>query len=168
MATPTKKPTKPEAVLGQTHVLPPEAEVTHIFDAAAAPVREIQENVRKVTEKSVEETRAAYARVKAAAEEATGSLETSYSTASKGIVEFNTKALEAVRANTDATFDLLKALFGVKSMSEAITLQTEHARKQFEALSFQAKELASLAQRVAMDAAEPIKATVAKTFSTAR
>src|SRR5450631_2112217 len=107
MATTTKKPMKSE-----TPILEPKTEMpafepipvtaqpanlTQIFDAASAPVREMQENVRKVAEKGVEETRAAYARVKAAAEEATGSLETSYSTASKGIVEFNTKALEAVR-----------------------------------------------------------------------
>jgi phasin len=178
MATTTKKPMKSE-----TPILEPKTEmpafepipvtaqpanVTQIFDAASAPVREMQENVRKVAEKGVEETRAAYARVKAAAEEATGSLETSYSTASKGIVEFNTKALEAVRTNTEATFDFINALFNVKSVSEAVTLQSEHARKQYEALSSQTKDLANLAQKVATDAAEPIKATVARTFSVAR
>jgi phasin len=169
MATTTKKPMKSDSpVLEAAPVAVPEAAATEMYEAASAPVRDLQENVRKATERGVEETRAAYARVKAAAEEATGSLETSYSTASKGIVEFNTKALDAMRANTDAAFELMKALFSVKSVSEAITLQSEHARKQYEAMSFQAKELANLAQKVATDAAEPIKTTVARTFSAAR
>jgi phasin len=169
MATTTKKPMKTDSqVLEGAPAAAPESTATEMYEAASAPVRDMQENVRKATERGVEETRAAYARVKAAAEEATGSLETSYTTASKGIVEFNTKALDAMRANTDAAFDLMKALFSVKSVSEAITLQSEHARKQYEAMSFQAKELANLAQKVATDAAEPIKTTVARTFSVAR
>jgi phasin len=169
MATTTKKPMKSDSpVLETAPIATPEAAATEIYEAASGPVRDMQENVRKATERGVEETRAAYARVKAAAEEATGSLETSYSTASKGILEFNTKALEAMRANTDAAFDLVKALFSAKSLSEAITLQSEHARKQYEAMSFQAKELVNLAQKVAADAAEPIKSTVVRTFSAAR
>ena len=42
-------------------------------------------------------------------------------------------------------------------LSEVIELSTAHARKQFEALSAQSRELATLAQKVATEAAEPIK-----------
>jgi phasin family protein len=45
-----------------------------------------------------------------------------------------------------------------KSLPEAISLQTDYARKQFEALSIQMKELAALAQKVVTEAAEPLKA----------
>jgi len=161
MASPPRKSAKNETVS-----LDPVG-VTEVLDAAVAPVREIQDNVRKVTEKGVEEARAAFARVQAVAENATGSLETSYSVATRAMVEFNTKALEAARVNTEAAFDLARALFGVKSLSEAITLQTEHARKQYEAMSFQMKELATLAQKLVADTAEPIKASVTKTLSAA-
>jgi phasin len=161
MASPPRKSAKNETVtIGPV-------DVAVVLDAVAEPVRELQENVRKVAEKGVEETRAAYARVEAAAEDATGSLEASYSLATKGIVEFNTKALEAARANTEAAFELARALFGVKSLSEAITLQSEHARKQYEAMTFQMKELAALAQKLMVDTSEPIKSSLTKTLSTA-
>jgi len=136
-------------------------------EAVSAPVAELQENVRKVVEKGLAETRAAYAKAKAAAEEATSALETSYSTATKGVVAFNTKALDALRANAEANFDFLKSVVSAKSVSEFVTLQSEHTRKQVEAISAQTKEIAALAQKVANDTAEPIKSQVAKTFKLA-
>ena len=45
----------------------------------------------------------------------------------------------------------------VKSLSEAVELSTAHARKQFEAVTAQTKELTALAQKVATETAEPIK-----------
>ena len=57
---------------------------------------------------------------------------------------------------------------GVKSVSEAITLQGEHARKQFEAITFQGKEISTLAQKIAADAVEPIRTSLGKTFSQAQ
>jgi hypothetical protein len=50
----------------------------------------------------------------------------------------------------------------VKSPSEAMQLWTSHSRKQFETFTAQAKELAELAQKVATETAEPIKASVSK------
>jgi phasin len=136
-------------------------------EAASAPIAEVQEKVRKAVEKSVADTRAAYAKAKAAAEEATGALEASCSTAAKGIVEFNTKAIEALRANAEANFDFLKSVISAKSLSEFVTLQSEHVRKQAEAITTQAKEMSALSQKVATESAEPIKSQVAKTFKLA-
>ena len=154
---------KPSPTLAPVAFASPDA--VKAFETAAAPVREIQENVRKATEKGFEQSREAYARVKTAAEDATHSIETSYASATKGIVAINTKAIDALRANADAAFDLYKSLLGVKSVSEAITLQSEHARKQFEAVTFQGKEISSLAQKVAADSFEPLRATFGKTFT---
>ncbi|MGA2793976.1 MAG: phasin [Roseiarcus sp.] len=141
-----------------------ESKIEKTVEAVSAPVAEVQENVRKAIEKSVADTRAAYAKAKTAAEEATGALESSYSTAAKGIVEFNTKALEALRANAEANFDFLKSVISVKSVSEFVALQSEHAKKQAEAISAQAKDFAALAQKVATESAELIKRQVAKTL----
>jgi hypothetical protein len=55
-------------------------------------------------------------------------------------------------------------LFGVKSPSEFLEVSTEHARKQFEPLSEQTKELAALRQKVMLETAEPLKAGAAKAF----
>jgi phasin len=136
-------------------------------EAVSPPIAEMQENVRKVVEKSVADTRVAYAKAKAAAEEASGALEASCSTAAKGIVEINTKALEALHANAEANFDFLKSVISVKSVSEFVSLQSEHVRKQAEAISAQAKEMSSLSQKVATESAGPIKSQIAKTFKLA-
>jgi hypothetical protein len=55
----------------------------------------------------------------------------------------------------------------VKSPSEAMELWSSHARKQFESFTAHGKELAELAQKVATDAAEPIKANASKLFKPA-
>lgn len=132
---------------------------------SAGPVVDLQGYFRKATEQGLEQTRTAYARIKAGAEDASGTLESSFATASKGIAELNSKTMEAVKLNTDSALELWKALTGVKSISEAVQLQTEHARKQFETLSEQVKDLSSLAQKIATDSTAPIKTSLSKTFA---
>ena len=68
------------------------------------------------------------------------------------------------RANTNASLDFAAQLMTVKSLSEMVELSTAHARKQFEAVTTQSKELAALAQKVATDTAEPVKESVTKAF----
>ncbi|WP_428029185.1 phasin [Ancylobacter sp.] len=125
---------------------------------------EVPAAVREMAEKNVQSARDAYEKMKASAEETTDLLEDTYSTASKGMVEYNAVALESLRTNVNAAFDYVGALFGAKSVSEAVELSTGHMRKQFDVLSAQAKELSTLAQKVAADTAEPIKASVEKTI----
>ena len=147
---------------------PAVAQVEKAYEGVTAQIAGAQENVRKAAEKGLEQSREAYARVKTAAEEATNSMEASYTKATKGIVEMNSKTIDAMRANSDATFDFFKSLMGAKSVSEAITLQSEHARKQFDAITFQGKELSSLAQKLAADAVEPLRTTFGKAFTPAQ
>ncbi len=128
------------------------------------PKMEIPAAFREFAEKGVAQAKEAYEKVKAAAEEATDVLEDTYSTAAKGAADYNLKVIEAARTNTNAAFDYARELLDVKSLSEAVEISTSHARKQFEALSEQAKELASLAQKVAAESAEPIKTGMSKAF----
>jgi hypothetical protein len=72
--------------------------------------------------------------------------------------------MEAYQANTAASVEYVQALSGVRSVSQAIALQNEHMRKQYESLTAQAKELTALAQQVAADAAGPLKDQFGKTF----
>jgi phasin len=143
------------------------AEVTKAFEAPAAPVAEVQEKVRAMLEKGLIETRASYAKAKNAADEASGALETSFTNAKTGLVEMNVKALEALLASAHANFDFLKSIFQVKSTADFVTLQSEFARKQVELLTGQSKEFGALAQKVANDTVEPLKAQAAKTFKIA-
>jgi phasin len=136
-------------------------------EALAAPVREMQGNLRDAAEKGVAETRVAFERIRAAAEETTTALEASMKTAAEGVQSFNAKLVEAIRANADANFDFMKSLIVVKSFAEAIELNSEHARKSYEAFSAQSKDLSETAQKVAADAFSPLRETMTKVFQQA-
>ncbi len=140
----------------------PGPDMAEAVDAVVASSAELQDSVRRLTEQGLEQTRSAYARLRSAAEEATDQFEASYMTASSGLREFHSAAFEAFRTNADATFEFLKAMLGVRDLSEAIKLQTEHVRKQVETFNGQAKDLGAVAQRVAATSAEALKATFEK------
>ncbi|SRR6266700_2528081 len=128
------------------------------------PKMEIPAAFRELAEKSVSQAKENYEKMKFAAEEATELLEGTYATASKGASDYGLKVIEAARLNTNAAFDFAAELMTVKSFSDFVELSTGHARKQFETLTAQTKELAALAQKVATDTTEPVKESVTKAF----
>ncbi len=129
------------------------------------PKVEMPAAFREFAERGVAQAKDTYEKMKAAAEEATDVLETTYSTATKGASDYGLKMIEAARINTNAAFDYAGELFTAKSLSEVIELSSAHARKQFETLTQQSKELGELAQKVAAETAEPIKSGMNKAFS---
>jgi len=126
------------------------------------PKMEVPAAFREFAEKSVSQAKDAYEKMKSAAEEATDVLEGTYATASKGASDYGLKVIEAARVNTNAAFDFASEFMTVKSFSEAIEVSTSHARKQFERMTSQTKELAALAQKVATDTTEPVKESFTK------
>src|SRR6202034_335298 len=129
------------------------------------PKVEMPAAFREFAERGVAQCKDPYEKMKAAAEEATDVLETTYSTASKGTSEYGLKVIEAARMNTNAAFDFFGELITAKSLSEVIELSSTHTRKQFETLTEQSKELGALVQKVATETAEPIKSGMNKAFS---
>jgi phasin len=129
------------------------------------PKVEMPAAFREFAERGVAQAKDTYEKMKAVAEEATDVLETTYSTASKGASDYGLKMIEAARVNTNAAFDFAGELITAKTFSEVIELSSSHARKQFEALTKQSKELGALAQKVATDTAEPIKSGMNKAFN---
>jgi phasin len=117
---------------------------------------------RDMAEKSLSHAKDNYEKMKSAAEEATGVLEDTYATASKGAADYTLKLIQMSRENANSAFDFATKLLGAKTFSEVVELSSAHAREQFEALTEQTKELASLAQKVATEAAEPIKEGITK------
>jgi hypothetical protein len=53
----------------------------------------------------------------------------------------------------------------VKSPAEFVELTTKHAREQFEAITEQTREVAALAQKMTLGAADPLKSRATKAFS---
>jgi phasin len=134
---------------------------------AAAPAAEIQQSLRSALEKGVVESRAVFTKAKIAADETASAFEVSFAAAKDGALAINAKAFDALRANADASFDFLKAVFAVKSLPDLVTLQTEFARKQVETITAQTKDFGALAQKAVADAVEPLKEQAARSFKVA-
>jgi phasin len=133
------------------------------FSASIIPF-EVPEQMRAFAEKGVSQARDSYAKFKDVAETHNGTVEAVFTTASKGASQYSAKLMEMMKANTTSTLDFAQELLGSKSPSEALELWTSHTKKQFEAFSAQAKELADLSQKVATETVEPIKANASKLF----
>jgi hypothetical protein len=122
------------------------------------------DEARKVAEKGLAQTRDTVEKLNTAAKNALGAFDASASIVAKGFSEFNAKAFEAFKANSAITFEYFDALTGTKTFSDALALAPAHADKQFQALKDQTKDLSSLAQKIAHESAEPLKAVIGKSF----
>lgn len=134
------------------------------FSTNAISGLEVPPAIREIAEKGLATCRENYAKLKDTAEQVNSALEDTYTTASKGVAQYNSKVLEAVQSNVNSSFDYFNSLLATKTLAEAVELSTGHARKQFETLTAQAKDLSTLAQKVAADSAEPLKTSVEKTI----
>jgi phasin len=116
---------------------------------------------REIAEKGPTQANETYEKMNASTIEASEVIKNSYSTAVKRMQDYNNKIIEFAHANTNAAFDFVQKMSGVKSPAAFIELWTEHSRKQVETLTEQSKELAALAQTVTLASAEPFKTGVA-------
>ena len=117
------------------------------------PKMEVPAAFRELAAKGVTQARDTYEKAKAATEKATDRLKDAYTTAAKGATDYNLKVIEIARTNTNTAFDNARELLEVKSLSEFVELSSAHARKQFEAMTAQTKELTELAQKVTTEIA---------------
>jgi phasin len=140
---------------------------TEAVEAIVEPAMEMQETVRHVIEKGVVDTRAAFVKAKVSAEDAANAFELSFAAAKDGVIAFNAKALEAVRANTEANFDFVKASFAAKSIPDLVALQKDFARERADAVVAQLKDLTDLAQKTVVETFEPIKDQLTKSLNIA-
>ncbi|MEN3793533.1 phasin family protein [Fulvimarina sp. MAC3] len=115
------------------------------------------ETFRAMTQKSMEQSKEAYGRMRSAADEASKALESTMENAHQGSLQLSKKALDAMRANADLGFQHLDAMMGAKSFSEVIEMQTTYLRQQAELNTTQAKEIQSLTQSVAQEMMKPGK-----------
>ena len=90
------------------------------------------------------------------AEESAKGIEQGYSAAVESLRDFNVKLIEMTQANATAAFEFARQISTAKGPSEAIELWSSQARKQFETLTTQSKELAALGQKIATVGAEPM------------
>jgi phasin len=129
------------------------------------PNMEMPEAFREIAEKGVEHTRDAYAKAKVASEEAGDLFENTYKAAAKRAADYNRKLIEIGRTNMRAAFGYVQEQLGCEVPSEFVELSTAQMRKQFEVVSAQNKELCTLAQEMATEAAGVIKTGIARAFN---
>ena len=83
------------------------------------------------------------------------------------IRDFNVKMIDMAQVNAEAVFEFARQLATAKQPSEMVELWTAHAKKQFETLTEQTKELSALGQKIAGESAEPITRGVNQAFKKA-
>jgi phasin len=120
---------------------------------------------RETADNGIAQAKVNFDKAKAATDQGTDLFKNSYATAAMGATDYNLKFIEIARANTNTAFDYANAMLGVKSVPEFFELSTTHARKHFETMTAQTKELAALAQKMTTDIAEPLKTGVTKAFN---
>src|SRR6266478_2563661 len=125
----------------------------------------INEAFRQTAEKGVAQAKDTYEKAKVSTEQATDILKDTYATVAKGATDYNLKIIEIARTNTNSAFEHAQQLLGVKSPSEFVELSTAHARKQFDTMIAQTKELTELAQKVTTKITEPLKAGMTMAFN---
>ena len=131
------------------------------------PKKDAPQAFREIAEKGNSQAKETYEKMNAATTEAADLIKNSYSTAVKGVQDYNNKFIEFAHANTNAAFDFVQKMSGVKSPTAFVELWTEHARKQVETLTEQSKQLAALGQKVTRATAEPLKTGVSNPFNIA-
>ena len=126
---------------------------------------EIPAEFREFAENSASRVRETFERMKSAAGGATDVIEETFATSTKGASDYGLKVIDATRINTSAAFDFYAKLMTMESLSDVVELATAHARKQFEAVTAQSKELAALMQKVTTETSKPMIESLTKTFT---
>jgi phasin len=113
---------------------------------------EIPATVREVAGKTVEQAKEAYYRLAEATKQAQEIVAKSTDAMTHGAKEMQEKALQYAEANIHAAFDVASKLVNAKDMKEAMEIQTQFARKQFETYTAQAQEMSRLVAQAAQKA----------------
>jgi hypothetical protein len=119
---------------------------------AVAPVP-----VAAVLQSGADQAREAYARVKATTETLRQAAAESATATSRGVVEVNGKLIDAMRAQSDAAFELWRSALSATSVSEAIRIQTTGARQVYETAASQWKDIAETTGRWLAASVKPIQ-----------
>ncbi|WP_427025663.1 phasin family protein [Aureimonas ureilytica] len=110
---------------------------------------------RTATERSMEQSKEAYARMKAATDEASRTLEATIENAHSGSLNLTKRALDGMRAQAEMNFAHLQKLSSVRSVSEFIELQTSFFRQQVDLATRQARDIQTASQSATRDVLQP-------------
>jgi phasin len=116
----------------------------------AIPHFEVPPELRAMTEKSMEQARAAFNAFMSAAQQAASQFEGQAKAVQAGAKEVSEKAMSYAERNVANTFAFADRLVHAKDIQQVIALQTEFIQAQMKELAEQAKELGEAASKLAM------------------
>jgi len=106
-------------------------------------------------------------KMKGASEGMAEALKQTYSSTARSATDYGLKVIEISNANTAAAIDFFAHLLASKSVTDVVTLSAAQARKGFDQVAAQNKELWELAQRLAVETGEPVRKRVTQVFQKA-
>ena len=110
------------------------------------PNYEIPTEMRDFAEKSVEQARKAIDGFMSAAQKTVDTFEGSTNTLQATATDATRKTVSYAEQNLSAAFDLAQRMVRAKDPQEAMQIQAEFVRSQFQAMQTQMKEFGSMAQ----------------------
>lgn len=111
------------------------------------PPVEVPAELRDFAEKSVEQAKKAFDSYLSAAQKAVTTLEGSAEAMQAGAKDMGKKAMTYAETNVAASFALAQKLVRAKDVTEVMKIQTEFVQDQIKALTEQAKDIGSAAQK---------------------
>jgi hypothetical protein len=122
------------------------------------------EQARRFTDKSTKAARENVERGASVVEDATRGAEKSFSSSLAGMRELNIKLIDMAHANAEAVFELAHEIVSAEAPSDLATIWSAHARRQFEMMTKQTRELTELGQKLASRSTEPLTRGINEAF----
>jgi phasin len=115
------------------------------------PQFDIPDEMRAVTERSVEQAKVAFQQLMQAAEGAVSTLEERGETSQVGALDISKKAMAFAERNVLSAFELAQKIVQTKDTQELVRMQTEFLQSQMQALGEQVKDLSETVSKAAVD-----------------
>lgn len=140
-------------------------ETADVFAFPAMDAAPFADQFRTFAEQGLAKSKEAYETMKTSVEDAQKTVETTMETAQAQSSKVSLAAINAMRANTEASFSHLEKLIGVKSLAEAFEIQSAFVRKQAEMAVDQAKEMQTVSKEAVDALSAPVKAATEKAMA---
>ena len=112
------------------------------------------EQAQKLIKDGIDKSKEAYDKATLAIRSASKDYETVVATAQSGTQKLSEKAVANIKTNSDAVFEYASALADCNSPADAMELQTNFFKKQFDLLNQQTKEFFELSNEVTANVVE--------------
>ena len=115
---------------------------------------------RSLAERTLDQARQTYSKAHSEVLSLSDKLEESSSALAKGSSAVQSYVVNAMQAQADDAFGYFRALTEIKTMSDAIELQSSHSRKTLDASLRQFKDLSALVNDMVVKASTPIRSAL--------